>query len=262
VLVTGASSGIGAATARAMSSRGARVVLVARRVDALRAVADSLTGPASVYPCDVGDPDAVAEMAAAVAASDGAPDVVVNNAGAGRWLFIEETDPREFLAQVAVPFHAAFLVTRAFIEPMLQRRSGWVVTVNSPVAYVPWPGAMGYGCSRWGVRGFTECLAADLAGTGIGVSEVVAGRVDSAYFDNNPGSSERIPVIDRVLRRLSPDTVAELICGAVEHERRRVVQPLELRSLLALSRVAPRLVARVAIASGTSRSDRSRATGP
>jgi len=57
------------------------------------------------------------------------------------WLSLEETDPQGFLTQVAVPFHAVFLVTRAFIDPLLQRRSRWVVTVNSPVAYAPWPGA-------------------------------------------------------------------------------------------------------------------------
>lgn len=255
VLITGASSGIGAATAHEMSRRGARVLLVARRVDALREVADSLPGPSAVYPCDVGDPAAVEEMAASVNAAGGPPDVVVNNAGAGRWLFIEETDPREFLAQVAVPFHAAFLVTRAFIEPMLQRRSGWVVMVNSPAAYAPWPGALGYGCSRWGVRGLTEFLAADLAGTGIGVTEVVAGHVDTSYFANNPGSLERIPSFDRALRRLSPDDVAETIADAVERRRRRVIAPLELRSLLALSRLAPTLVSRLAVASGASRNN-------
>lgn len=253
VLVTGASSGIGAATAAAMARRGATVLLVARRERALHEVAARLVGPSDVYPCDVGDPVAVSSMAESVLARSGPPDVVVNNAGVGRWLHIEETTPEEFLSQVAAPFHAAFFVTRAFIEPMLARGEGWVVTVNSPAGYACWPGAVGYGASRWAVRGFTEALAADLRSTGIGVTAVVAGHVDSEYFANNPGSLERMPAVDRLVRRLTPRDVAEAICRGVERERALVVEPLEVRSLLALSRVAPRLLARLAAIGTASR---------
>ena len=259
VLITGASAGIGASTAMAMSRRGATVLLVARRRGALDDVAAELPGPSTVYPCDVGDPVAVAELGDRVLAEHGAPDVVVNNAGAGRWLFIEETDPAEFLAQVAVPFHASFLVTRAVIEPMIERGSGRVVMVNSPIAYIPWAGAIGYGCSRWGVRGFTECLAADLAETGVGVTEVVAGRVDSDYFETNEGSLPRVPRVDRLMRLLRPDQVATIICRAVERDRRRVIEPRELRALVTMSRLTPGLVRRVSEATGATRADGLRA---
>lgn len=252
VLITGASSGIGAATAEAMSRRGATALLVARREPELRRVAATLSGSSGVYPCDVGDPVAVTAMAAAVLADHGTPDVIVNNAGVGRWLHIEETTPEEFLAQVAVPFHAAFFVTRAFVEPMLDRGEGWVVTVNSPAGYAAWPAAVGYTASRQAMRGFTEALAADLRDTRIGVTAVVAGHVDSDYFAHNPGSLERMPAIDRVVRRLSPGDVAGAICRGVERERSLVVEPVEVRSLLALSRVAPGLVGRLA-AIGTAR---------
>lgn len=252
VLITGASSGIGAAAAEAMSRRGAIPLLVARREQELRYLAARLPGLSGVYPCDVGDPNAVTAMAAAVLADHGTPDVIVNNAGVGRWLHIEETTPEEFLAQVAVPFHAAFFVTRAFVEPMIERGDGWVVTVNSPAGYAAWPAAVGYTASRQAVRGFTEALAADLRETRIGVTAVVAGHVDSEYFAHNPGSLERMPAIDRVVRRLSPGDVAEAICRGVERERSLVVEPFEMRSLLALSRVAPGLVGRLA-AIGTAR---------
>ncbi len=218
VLVTGASSGIGAATARAMSARGATVLLVARRQAALREVAASLPG-----------------------------------LGAGRWLWIEETSNEEFLAQVAVPFHAAFFVTRAFIEPMLERGTGWVVNVNSPISSVAWPGAMGYGAARWAMRGFDECLAADLRGTGIGVTAVVAGRTDSDYFEANPGSLERVPSLDRFIRRLSPDDVASMIVRGVQGERRSVVGPVEVRLLTLTSQLSPRAVGWLLARTGATR---------
>lgn len=241
-VVTGASAGIGAATARALSRRGAHVALVARREAALADVAAGLAGPAHVYPCDVGDPDAVSAMASHVREQMGTPDVIVNNAGAGRWRWIEETSNEEFLSQVAVPFHAAFFVTRAFVEEMLARGSGWVVNVNSPISEWAWPGAIGYGASRWGLRGFDECLAADLRGTGIGVTSVVAGHTDSDYFEANPGSLDRVPWLDRYYRRLSPDDVAEMIVRGVEQEKRRVVEPLEVRLTNTAARLAPRAV--------------------
>ncbi len=253
ILVTGASAGIGAATARAMSDRGAQVLLVARRDEALREVAATLPGPARPYACDVGDPHAVTAMAARVLAEVGVPDVIVNNAGAGRWLWIEETSNEEFVAQVAVPFHAAFFVTRAFIQPMLERGTGWVVNVNSPISEAGWPGAIGYGAARWGLRGFDECLAADLRGTGIGVTAVVAGRTDSDYFDVNPGARERTPSLDRYIRRLSPDDVAAMIVRGLEREQRKVVEPLEVRLGSLAARLSPRGVAWVLGRTGASR---------
>lgn len=255
VLVTGASSGIGAATAELASQRGATVVVVARRRDRLHEVAARLPGRALAVPCDVGDHEDVAQMAARVVDEVGVPDVIVNNAGAGRWLWVEETTPQEFLAQVSVPFHAAFFVTRAFIEPMLERGSGWVVTVNSPISQWAWPGALGYGAARWGLRGFDECLALDLRGTGIGVSAVVAGHTDSEYFDANPGSLDRVPSLDRYLRRLSPHDVATMIVRAVEAERRYVTEPLSIRLVNASARLWPGIATRITSATGAQRRD-------
>jgi NADP-dependent 3-hydroxy acid dehydrogenase YdfG len=240
VLITGASTGIGAATARTMSERGARTALVARSEDKLRELAGGLR-EARAYPADVSDPAAVAELAARVADELGVPDVVVNNAGAGRWLFIEETDPEEWIRMNQVPYFAAFFVTRAFIERMIDRGSGRIVNVNTPVSALPWPGAVGYGSARWGVRGFTATLRADLRGTGVGVTEIVPAKVSSDYFENNPGAEERIPSVAKVMKTLTPEECGEMIARAVERERREVVFPLLLRLFYIQARLAPRL---------------------
>ena len=92
-LVTGASTGIGAATARALAGRGARVALVARSSDKLESLAAQIGEGALACPTDVSDHHAVAQMAERIRAEEGVPDVLVNNAGAGRFLFIEETSP-------------------------------------------------------------------------------------------------------------------------------------------------------------------------
>lgn len=253
VLVTGASTGIGAATARSLSRRGATVLLVARTESKLKTLSSELPGPSSVYACDVGDPSAVAQMAQRVRAEHGIPDVIVNNAGAGRWLFIEETEPDEFNQMIAVPFLAAFYVTRAFVADMISRGSGRIVNINTPISDVPWPGAMGYGCARWAMRGFDATLAADLRGTGVGVTNVVPGKVSSEYFDHNPGAEERIPRIASLMRTLTPDQCGEMICRGIERERRRVVKPAELKMLVLLARLSPSFVEWLAWRTGARR---------
>ena len=137
-VVTGASSGIGAATAVALACRGARaVVLLARTASALEEVAAEVRAcGATSLPraVDLADAAAVAEVAAAIQHEIGAPDLIVNGAGAGRFLFVEETSAADAAAMMAVPYLAAFHVTRAFLPAMLARQSGHIVNVTSPAA--------------------------------------------------------------------------------------------------------------------------------
>jgi NADP-dependent 3-hydroxy acid dehydrogenase YdfG len=233
------------------------VVLVARSADKLERLTGEIEaagGRAASCPADVSDHRAVAQMAAQVSAEVGTPDVIVNNAGAGRWLFVEETDPEELVRMTAVPYHAAVFVTRAFIEEMLARGSGWIVNVNTPVSRIAWPGALGYGGARWAMRGFSALLRADLRGTGIGVSEVTPAKVSSDYFEANPGAEERIPRIARFMRSLTPEQVAEALAGAVERERREVTIPFELRILHLFARDFTRVSEWLAWRTGARRS--------
>lgn len=253
-LVTGASSGIGAATAQALAAHGARVALVARTRPALEAVAGAITaagGQAWVYPADLADADAAAHAAARVQAELGVPDVLVNSAGAGRWLFTEETEPAEARQMMGAPYFAAFFITRALLPAMLARRRGWIVNVNSPAARIVWPGAAGYVATRWAMQGFTEALRADLAGTGLGVTSLVCGEVHTPYFTHNPGTLERAPwIARRLMPAMEPEQVAAALVSAVERGRREVVLPGMLRVFFALHALAPRLVAGLAVWSG------------
>jgi len=252
-LITGASAGIGAATAVELARRGATVLLVARNAETLDArVADirGRGGRAESFPADVGDQQQVAALGAAVRERVGVPDIVVNNAGAGRWLYLDETEPAELATMTAVPYAAALLVTREFLPDMLRRRSGWIVTVNSPVSRMTWPGATGYAGARWALRGLTAALRQDLRGTGVGISEVVPGKVLSDYFANNPGAEERIPKIDALLPAQTPEQVAGAIALAVARERREVLLPWPLRVADLAGRLTPRLVEKVVALTG------------
>ena len=181
--------------------------------------------------------------------------MIVNNAGAGRHLFFEETDPREFQEMMGAPFFAAVYVTRAFLPAMIKRGSGYVLMMNAPIAFVPWQGAAGYGAARWALRGLTETLRADLRGSGVKVGQLVSAKVASGYFEHNPGVEDQLPRIGKLTKTLSPDDVAGTIVRAIQRERRFVATPLMMAIMM---RVAPhfsRTSASIVQRTGVSRPD-------
>lgn len=228
-LVTGASSGIGAAIAKSLAKAGAQVLLLARREEELKRVAAEIQaagGKARVYPIDLTDSQAVAVLAQGITSEVGTPDIIVNNAGSGQWKFIEETSAEEARQMMALPYFAAFDITRAFIADMLRRNSGHIVNISSVASRFVWPGATAYTAARWAVRGFTEALRSDLYGTGINVTLYESAEVASPYWEHNPGSRERIPKIGRLLSRtLSPNEVGEAVVAGIRQNKRLIVIP-------------------------------------
>ena len=252
-LITGASSGVGADAARHLSARGYRVLLVARGAAALERVAESIGGSAAVEVCDASSAEAVAALAERVRRDHGVPDVIVNCAGAGQWKLIEDTACEEALAMMQVPYLAAFNVTHAFMRDMLARRAGVVIHVNSPASIFPWPSCVGYAAARWALRGLHMSLRQDLAGTGVTSCHVVFGRVDSAYFDNNPGTAEKIPWISRTIRTLSTDECGRVIADLAEKPRPELLHPPMLRAQGWMYRLTPGLVLWLLRATGAKR---------
>jgi short-subunit dehydrogenase len=127
VLITGASSGIGAALAKLYGRAGAHVLLLARNAERLAAVAEAIRrggGSATAYPIDLADAKAIEETSAKIAREVGTPDVLINNAGAGRWLPVVKTTAEDAASMIEVPYLAAFNLTRAFLPYMLTRQSG------------------------------------------------------------------------------------------------------------------------------------------
>ncbi|HEY0454404.1 SDR family NAD(P)-dependent oxidoreductase [Actinophytocola sp.] len=259
VLITGASSGIGEAVARAAHARGATVLLVARGEVKLKAMSDELGIRAHAYPCDVGDPAAVAALAETVRQDGRDVDVLVNNAGSGRWVSIEDADPAELLDMAKVPYLAALMATRAFVGGMLDRRAGWIVTVNSGISRAVWPGAVGYASARWALRGLDLALKSDLRGTGVGVTEIVLGTVSSSYFANNPGSEDKLPKVARMVPTVTPEQVADAVCKAIERRRGTVILPWQMKFVAMSSQHMPRMNHFMLWLTGARRSARRRA---
>jgi len=247
VLVTGASSGIGEATALRYGAEGAHVLLLARNAERLYGVAHAIReagGTATAFPIDLQGSEATKEIAARIEAEIGVPDRLINNAGAGRWLPLTETSPEEARTMIDVPYLAAFNLTRAFAPAMRARGSGGLVFVTSPAAYLAWPNASAYIAARRAVAGFAEGLQSELKGTGVSVTLVVLGSVDTPYWQHNPDSLENVPEANPLLLPiLTPQDAANAIFEGAEARKAFVVKPALYRALFVLNALFPKTVA-------------------
>jgi short-subunit dehydrogenase len=244
-LITGASGGMGAGIAKAIAKAGAAVILLARRKDELDKVASEVAksgGKAYVYPVDLADPAAVEATTKTIKSEIGIPDIIVNNAGSGRWLFVEETTPEDAVQMMTLPYFAAFYIVHAFMPDFLQRNSGHIVNISSVGSRFVWPGATAYLAARWAVRGFTEALRADLHGTNIGVTLYESGVVDSPYWEHNPGSRERLPQMGNLVPTVTTDQVGEAIVNGVKKNKKLVVIPFMMKTTYWQHAVFPGIV--------------------
>jgi short-subunit dehydrogenase len=243
LLITGASSGIGAATAVAAAQRGVHLALVARSADKLEAVAEGIRrsgGTVTTHAFDVSDPEQVGRLAAEVPT----PDVLFNNAGAGRWKPLVETEPHEAAGMVGAPYLAAFYTTRAFLPAMLARDNGVCLYMNSAASHLVWPGAAAYTAARWAVRGLFEAVRAETAHSGVFVSMATFAKVSSEYWENNPGSESHVPTAQAFVPVLSPRQVADAILDGVAAGREEIIAPWQLRLTFLANRLFPSVARR------------------
>jgi NAD(P)-dependent dehydrogenase (short-subunit alcohol dehydrogenase family) len=200
-LVTGASRGIGAATAEALRAAGARVVRVAR---ALPRGADFLDLPADLT--DAAQVDALADR---VRREVGPPDVVVSNAGGFLLRPLEQTTVADFDVQVAINLRGAFAVARAFLPMLRDAGRGCFVTVGSVADHVGFPENAAYAASKYGLRGLHETLLAEFRGTGVRLTLVSPGPTDTEIWA--PFDPDRRDGFPRRAEMLRPADVADAV---------------------------------------------------
>ena len=229
-IVTGASSGIGAATAWELGRRGAMVVLAARRVGLLEAQVRSIRevgGKAIAIPADVADASDVTMLAERTLAAFGRIDVMVNNAGASWSRPLASSPPDQITGLAQVNLLGAILLTRAVLPGMLERRHGAIISVGSlsgRVAMEPL-----YSATKYGLRGFSLALRRQLAGTGVSVSLVSPGNINTEMTSHVAA------------RKPAPSLVATAIADLVRHPRREVIVPGRHYAIAWLEQALPTL---------------------
>jgi short-subunit dehydrogenase len=188
VLITGASSGIGAVTASKLASEGMQVILVARRQEKLEALADTIRaqgGTAHVLQADLSNYDARCMVYDEVIQQWGIPDVLLNNAGLGWYGYYHEMPWEIALDILQVNVEAVVHLTRLFLPEMVKRRSGHVINVGSVVGGLPAQGVAMYSASKAFLDAFTISLYRELRGSGVEVSVVRPGPVITEFYDRS-----------------------------------------------------------------------------
>jgi short-subunit dehydrogenase len=227
-VVTGSSSGIGAATARELALRGARVVLAARRLDKLEEQAQAIVaagGEAFIVPTDMTDADDIDALVRRVIDRYGQIDILVNNAGIGWQRSFVATSPEDIVHMVNTNLLGVIRLTHAVLPGMLARRRGAIISVASVAGHVAVDPL--YSATKYGVRGFSLSLQRQLRGSGVSVSAVSPGFIRSEL---TAGGRRFMP---------GPAIVARAIADLVAHPRREVVTPGYYRPLVLLEHALP-----------------------
>ena len=226
MLITGASSGIGAATARAASRAGARLVLIARREDRLRALADGLPG-ALVVQGDVTVGAAIERAVQAAVATYGRIDVVINNAGQGVEIPVDRVDLDDFRAILELNLLAPLAVLQAVVPVMRHQGSGTIVNVSSGATYGAFPGTGPYSATKAALSQLGAVARSELASDGITVSTVYPSLTRTDFFASLRGPAQEVE--EDLDEAQTPEEVADVILDLVRSgEAEADLVPVEL----------------------------------
>ena len=238
-LITGASSGIGAAIARELAGRGYGVTLVARREGRLRSLAQELATAhpirAEAVSSDLTDPASRGALSQQLEALGLRVDLLINNAGIGSYgRFVDQDAARE-VEQVRLLCEGVVALCAAFVPAMASRRCGAVLIVSSTTGYQPAARYATYGAAKAFSLSFGQSLHAELRRSGVAVTTVCPGPVETEFFAVNHVQPVALPKA----MWTTPETVAHAAIKGLERNRRVVIPGAPMRLLMAGSRLSP-----------------------
>jgi short-subunit dehydrogenase len=245
VLVTGASAGIGQAAAARFAARGARVLVHGRDAERTHKVADEVGGRPLI--ADLGSPADRERLAAEAIDAFGRVDVLVNNAGFGYAGQVSAMDVDVIRRLIEVDLLAAIELTRALLPGMIERRHGAICFVTSIAGRTGVAGEAVYSATKAGLDAFADSLRGETARSGVNVSVVVPGVVDTAFFETRGSPYGRTRP-----RPIPADTVADAVVRAVERDRAEEWRPRWLRIAPTVRALAPGTFRRLAVRFGGS----------
>jgi short-subunit dehydrogenase len=251
VVITGASKGIGAELARQLAARGAKLVLAARNVGELEAVAQEcrkLGAAVITVKADVAQERECAAIMSGAALAFGGIDVLVNNAGASMWARFEDIEDLSVLERIMqVNYMGAVYCTRHAL-PYLRQSGGVLAGVSSLAGRTGVPTRTGYSASKHAMTGFFDSLRIELAGSGVAVTMIYPGFVATGIRENATGPDGKAIQVSPVKEGevMGVEQCARIIVTAIETRKREVVMTARGKMGLWLKLLAPALVDRIA----------------
>ncbi len=245
IIITGASSGIGAATARRFGETGYRVVLAARRTERLETISAEIIskgGNALPIKCDVVEQSDIERLITLVIERYQQVDILFNNAGIGRFDWLEKLDIQDDISnQVTANLLGTIQVTRAVLPYMIARRSGHIINMSSLAGLLATPTYSVYAATKFGVRGFTEALRREVGVWDIHVSGIYPGGVVTE-FTSQTGIVRNTKVTTPAFLQLSPEDVASSVFKLARKPKRNLVTPRLMYPIIWLNALAPHFV--------------------
>ncbi|MDO3411059.1 SDR family oxidoreductase [Saccharibacillus sp. CPCC 101409] len=244
VLITGASSGIGALAARYAAERGAVPVLAARSEDKLRTAAAAVPGPHGIRLLDVGSAESVRRAVSETVEEYGRIDVLVNNAGYGLFETAEDMSLGDYEGIMNVNYFGVVRCTKEVLPIMRKQGGGQIVTVASMAGKFATAKSAGYAASKHAALGFMNSLRQELRGSGIAVSSVNPGPIDTPFFDTADPDGSYVKSVKKFI--LPPEKVAGQIVRIMETRKDEIDLPRYLGLLVRLYGLMPRTADKLA----------------
>jgi short-subunit dehydrogenase len=243
VLITGASSGFGEDAARLFAREGCRVVLAARRVEKLKAIAGEIRsagGDALVIPVDVNEHAEIKSMVQTILEHYGRIDILFNNAGFGGVDWFENLKPeRHIESMMSVNLIGTMLVTHSVLPGMLKRRNGHIINMSSVAGLIASPLITTYAASKYGVRAFTDALRREVSPFGIKVTGIYPGPASTEFGQGLQRSAARERFRRSLGVRMTSEYVARRIVDVAKHPRRSLIIPWWFRAVTAFDTLFP-----------------------
>ena len=227
VIIAGASSGIGEAAAKELARNGYRVVLAARRQDRLSKLASLIEkegGVVQAIPTDFRQVEQIQLLVEKTLQAYGQIDVIVNSAGVGKLIWLDQQSQTQIQDQIQVNLIGAIQLTREALPSMIEAGYGHIIHLTSISSWVGVPTYSIYTATKFGLRGFLESLRRELRGTGVIISGVFPGAVDTE-FDQQAGVHWEITGVAPKWLLVSPDEVSQLILKVIRKKRHNAVIP-------------------------------------
>ncbi|MED0676633.1 SDR family oxidoreductase [Aneurinibacillus thermoaerophilus] len=246
IVITGASSGIGKATAILAAESGMTPVLLARSVDTLRALADNLQHSApdvGYYRLDVTKDRQIVDIVQKIICRYGKIDIWVNNAGFGIFAPFSEAKLEDIANMMDVNYLGTVRCTKAVLPHMLGQKSGHIINVASVAGKLATPKSSGYTASKFAVVGFTESLRQELKGSGVSISLVNPGPVQTPFFERADQNGEYRRSVEAFM--LPPETVAKSVLRTIHNRKAEAIIPRYMRIGVILFHLFPRFFDRV-----------------
>ncbi|WP_293914720.1 SDR family oxidoreductase [Deinococcus sp.] len=219
-LITGGSKGIGLETARALIAEGYRVTITSRSAAEVDAAAKELGSSARGVACDVRELKSVEEAVAGHVAAYGGLDVLVANAGVGKFAPIQELSAEDWLAVIDTNLTGVFYSVKASVAH-LQKAQGYIFTMSSLAGKNPFAGAGAYNASKFGLNGLSEVMMLDLRPLGIKVTQIMPGSVATHFNNHTPSEADAW--------KIQPEDLAQIVVDLLKMPARTLPSKVEVR---------------------------------